>query len=464
MKHLDSLSGETLDTEIKDWLDPANPHDQACIAKACIALYNHGGGKLILGFDDKTLKPTTHHFPKSVREIYHSDNLCPCIAKFAKPLFEVRVKFEKKNEPEHPIIEVPSGVRSPVVIKSTDKEKKVFSRQNMVITRTLANQTFSSSEPQTPEDWDDLIQTCFDNREADIGRFFRRHLIPIQREMDSLDSKSPAVQILDESAKSFSNRLDAWSKKFQFDKPQIYGLREVAFWIDGKIQSIDCFLDKMLVAQPRLSPWPPFIDRRRLRNESTHPYPTKDGWWEALVFEKIETRSPGTYELDFWRLHPKGKFYHACVYDDDRLPAERKPGQGIEFNLLIRRITEIIAVALAFAKSFGCVEDATSLHFAFRFTGLEERKLCSWYERKRSLSRNSERAAVDNPEVTEIKIPLDLPPTRIWEIVKQVVQPVFHMFAGSGFGDSVFKEIANKTLRGYWQISHAGILRGVSNS
>lgn len=451
MKHLDDLS-EALNTEIKDWLNPANPHDRACIAKACIALYNHGGGKLILGFDDKTLKPTTHHFPKSVREIYHSDNLCPCIAKFAKPLFEVRVKFEKKNEQEHPIIEVPSGVCSPVVIKSTDKEKKVFSRQNMVITRTLANQTFSSSEPQTPEDWDDLIQTCFDNREADIGRFFRRHLIPIQREMDSLDSKSPAVQILDESDKSFFNRLDTWSKKFKFDKPQIYGLREVAFWIDGKIQSIDCFLDKMLVvAQPRLSPRPPFVDGRRLRNESTHPYTTKDGWYEALVFEKIETRSPGEYELDFWRMHPKGKFYHACVYDDDRrLPAKRDPGQGIEFNLLIRRITEIIAVALAFAKSLGCVEDATSLHFAFRFTGLEGRKLCSWYETMRSLSWNSDRAAVDNPEVIETKIPSDLPPTRIWEIVKQVVQPVFNMFAGREFEDSVLEEIANKTLRGHW--------------
>ena len=447
MKHLDYLS-ESLDTEIKDWLAPTNPHDQACIAKACIALYNYGGGKLILGFDDKTLKPTIRHFPKSVREIYHSDNLCPCIAKFAEPLFEVRVKFEKKNEQEHPIIEVPSGVRFPVINKSTDKEKKVFRRQNMVITRTLANHTVSSSEPQTPGDWDNLIRTCFANREAES---FRRHLVTIQRgEVDSLGGRSSAVQILDESDKSFSNRRDAWSKKFKFDKPQIYGLREVAFWIDGKIQSINCFLDKMLVvAQPRLSPWPPFIDGRRFRNKSNHPYTTKDGWWEALVFEKFETRSPGAYELDFWRMHPKGKFYHACVYDDDRLPAERKPGQGIEFNLLIRRITEIIAVALAFAKSFGCVEDATSLHFAFRFIGLEGRKLCSWYERERSLW-NIERTAIDNPEVIEIKIPSDLPSTRIWEIVKQVVQPVFNMFAGGGFVDSVLEEIANKTLRGHW--------------
>ena len=68
----------------------------------------------------------------------------------------------------------------------------------------------------------------------------------------------------------------------------------------------------------------------------------------------------------------------------------------------------------------------------------------------RSLSWNSERAAVDNPEVIEIKIPSDLPPTRIWEIVKQVVQPVFNMFAGSEFEDSVIEEIANKTLRGHW--------------
>ena len=327
MKHLDYLSG-SLNTEIKDWLDPINPHDQARIAKACIVLYNHGGGKLILGFDDKTPKSTTYHFSKPVREIYHLGNLCPCIAKFVKIPFEVRVKFEKKNEQEHPIIEVPSGVCSSVVIKSTDKEKKVFPRQNVVITRTLANHTASSSEPQTPEDWNNVIQTCFDDRESDIGRSLRRHLISIKREMDSLDGKPPVVQLLDESAKSFSNRLDGWSKKFKFNKPKIYGLHEVAFWIDGHIQSINCFLEKMLIAQPRIRSWPPFVDGRRFRipKESTHPYTTKDDWWETLVFvERFETRSPGTYELDFWRMHPKGKFYHACVYDDDRLPAERSP-------------------------------------------------------------------------------------------------------------------------------------------
>ena len=77
------------------------------------------------------------------------------------------------------------------------------------------------------------------------------------------------------------------------------------------------------------------------------------------------------------------------------------------------------------------------------------KKLSSWYEPMRSLW-NIGRTTINNPEVIEVKIPLDLPSARIWEIVKQVVQPVFNMFAGSGFGDSVLKEIANNTLQGHW--------------
>ena len=70
----------------------------------------------------------------------------------------------------------------------------------MVIIWTIANHTVSSFKPQTPEDWDNLIRTYFDNSEAES---FRRSLVLIQREMDSLDGRSPAVRLLDESAKIF---------------------------------------------------------------------------------------------------------------------------------------------------------------------------------------------------------------------------------------------------------------------
>lgn len=43
MNRLENIS-ETLDTEVKGWLDPADSDDQARIARACIALHDHSGG------------------------------------------------------------------------------------------------------------------------------------------------------------------------------------------------------------------------------------------------------------------------------------------------------------------------------------------------------------------------------------------------------------------------------------
>jgi hypothetical protein len=59
-------------------------------------------------------------------------------------------------------------------------------RQNAVYVRTISNGRVSSSEPLTAADWERLIGICFDNREADIGRFLRRNLGAI---MDQLEMK-----------------------------------------------------------------------------------------------------------------------------------------------------------------------------------------------------------------------------------------------------------------------------------
>ena len=39
--------------ELKNWLDlRGNRHDKATLAKAAMALANHGGGSILLGFED----------------------------------------------------------------------------------------------------------------------------------------------------------------------------------------------------------------------------------------------------------------------------------------------------------------------------------------------------------------------------------------------------------------------------
>ena len=43
---------EDLAVEYKTWLDLGQEKDKATLAKACIALANHGGGFIVLGFDE----------------------------------------------------------------------------------------------------------------------------------------------------------------------------------------------------------------------------------------------------------------------------------------------------------------------------------------------------------------------------------------------------------------------------
>ncbi len=107
---------ESLDVELKPWIDPQTPEGIAKIAKACLALRNNNGGFLVIGFDD-TGKPLVAPNPESVRATYHIDTIQAIAAGFASQSFEVRVEFVKSQNAVHPIICVPSGVVVPVAAK-----------------------------------------------------------------------------------------------------------------------------------------------------------------------------------------------------------------------------------------------------------------------------------------------------------------------------------------------------------
>jgi len=44
---------ETLEVEIKDWLNLDEKEHQADLVKAILALCNHGGGYILIGFREK---------------------------------------------------------------------------------------------------------------------------------------------------------------------------------------------------------------------------------------------------------------------------------------------------------------------------------------------------------------------------------------------------------------------------
>jgi hypothetical protein len=219
METLEALS-ETLDTELKAWLDLSEPREAALFAKACLALRNNDGGRIILGIDNSSCNSVTPDEPIDVSNAFHVDKVNEVVGRFAIPKFEVRVNLKLYQGTVHPEILIPGGIQSPVISR-TGFEKEL--RQNAVYVRTISNGRPSSCEPMTAADWDKLMRICFDNREADVGRFLRRHLPNIFVQLGAIPQVAGAPQPLkvepERAAREFLqfgwDRLESrWTEKY----------------------------------------------------------------------------------------------------------------------------------------------------------------------------------------------------------------------------------------------------------
>lgn len=169
---------ESLSVEIKSWISLDRPDGIAKIVKACIALRNRNGGFLLIGFDDETLSPDKDPSRSDIRGVFTLDKIQGIISNYASESFEIEVCFGNRDDRTYPVIVIPSGIRTPVAAKRdlNDSTGKCLIRKGDVYFRTLASNGTPSSSLARPDDWRDIVEICFENREADIGRFFRRHL------------------------------------------------------------------------------------------------------------------------------------------------------------------------------------------------------------------------------------------------------------------------------------------------
>ena len=110
--------GESLSVEVKRWINPDQPECIAMIVRAALALRNHGGGYLVIGFDNETLQPDRDNVLSDARAVFHIDKIQGLISKFASEPFEVTVEFPERDGQLYPVIVVPPGVKTPVAAKS----------------------------------------------------------------------------------------------------------------------------------------------------------------------------------------------------------------------------------------------------------------------------------------------------------------------------------------------------------
>jgi hypothetical protein len=82
---------EALNIETKTWIDPRTVDGQAKIAKCALAMRNHGGGFMVIGFENDSLLPVKTDRPADLRQTFHADVIQAIVSRYASETFEVTV-------------------------------------------------------------------------------------------------------------------------------------------------------------------------------------------------------------------------------------------------------------------------------------------------------------------------------------------------------------------------------------
>ena len=432
---------EGLNQELKRWLDPSIKVDQAKIIKATLALYNRNGGYLIVGFDDRTRQPDPAA-PANVRQIFSTDKIQELISRHASDRFEIAMGFGERDGQEYPVLVVPPGVRVPIAIgRALVESGTELLKVGEIPIRTLhANGTFSTAGA-VPKDWPAMLEICFDNREADIGRFIRRHLGGLAGALSTTASGDEASASIRQRAADFLNF--GWTR-YRLARNHLptlteeettaleWGKWEVAAVIDppleGRVADQE-FYNLLMGSNPRYTEWPVWSDTSEYPDERAHP-DTREGGWEAFL---LWVNSHIAFDfLAFTRLEPDGRFYQLRALDDDALARMRggKAGSSLDFNLMTAQVAESIAVALRFALALGCDPQTTKLGFNFRWRGLSGRNLHAWYGRLRTSLPLGPYTASDTDAQSFVIVPLETAESALAPFVETALKHLLAKFRG----------------------------------
>lgn len=359
---------ETLDFEVKQWLDLDEVEAQGLVAKALIALENHGGGFLLFGYretPEKRLEPDPAR-PSSLQQ-YTTDVLNAIIKRRAEPAFNVEVTLQRHPESglEYPLVRVHGQSKVPVRSDSSTPGNSL--RQHTYYIRAAGPE---SRSPKTAAEWDGLLRRSIANQREEIVALFRAFSpalglsasTPEPSASDLLNAFVDAAvsrwQVLNESLPQ-DHRARVSHGRYQFAARLIGDLRQVS----GKD------IVRAVEAARRYTGWPAFVT---LHQEQTRPK-TYDGGVEAWL---AHTPHPDVSNADFWRIDQRGDFFSLRGYEEDSPLLNRgSPGGLFEATLPIWRLGEFLLRISEIGRSFAEEGSEPRVLVRCEWLGLEGRQL-----------------------------------------------------------------------------------------
>jgi len=219
-----------------------------------------------------------------------------------------------------------------------------------------------------------------------------------------------------------------------------HGSFQVAFTINNASENItisETLLQILKSSNPRPSGWPLWVILQNSSDEEKRPQHFPDRW-QAFI--------EGLNTLDFWMVTEKKCFYHYRALQDDlhdRTTTETKLTE-IDFIWQVQNIYDAIITGLAFTQALSEDEGAT-LSFIFKWTGLENRFLTSWFHPDHDID-NKSKASVDEC-IYEANIPINASKTSITNYTFTIASRLFLTFGGyDKISLETIREIVNNYL------------------
>lgn len=426
---------ENLSVEIKPWLDILGDTSQKeSLATEIMALANHGGGCVIIGFDevDNRFEEAT---PKTGDlEKYSQDNICNIVEKYLMPSFQCEVENVKpiNGQYVHPVIIVPGDHRTPIWARKGSSDNKRLRNDKVYVRRPGGH-----SEPaRTQDDWEKLIERLVRARQSEVLHAVRGVLegpktkndIPLKTKLDGWDKESYGAwsAIVDNLPVSDSRRLES-------------GHWTISFYIENFSASITDLNSTIRDKLQLKNGWPPFA---HLPN---HLSPEPKG--EVIETWLGKTQNGGDDLMpeygDYWRVSTDGYGFILRPFWEDteyylhgRFP--KPDGPFFDWQIPIYRVAEI----LKFIGKLGGIfsDSASAFHVLLQYFSMNGRSLENHnfgMQTRRGLACKQDKLVSEySGRIGELDLNLE-------EVTFSLLVPIFEQFEFA----ELQKELVNSSVR-----------------
>ena len=413
---------EDLGTELKNWLDLALEENKANLAQAILALANHGGGYVLLGFEEVGGAWTPAKPRPSDLSGFTQDLINGIVQGYADPSFHC--ELHKVAHPQtgdlFPIVVVPGDHKVPIRAKRDGPQDKRGRPQHVNINTYYIRRPGPKSEPpQSAREWDTLIGRCVRVTRGDLLEGMRSLLLGTVPGTTRTEEESRDLERwVEESKKRWQALVN---EKLSNEKPSRYenGVWYVAYSVTADFHRpvLTKLLEILRTVAGHETGWPPWWVPTP---EEIRPYPY-NGLVECWL---AETTFPDAAHSDFWRASPEGKMFLLRGYQEDGVPDRVKPGTVFDLTVPIWRVGECLLHAERFARAL--TDQPASISFCVTWEGLGGRVLTPWASPERLLyeGRTSHQTSVSS----SIKIQVDQIRDALPEIVLALTQPLYMVF------------------------------------